>query len=138
MAIKNQWKRREIRSEALHVRLRKEERAAFQEFAAALGQTPSRVLRRLVREAITGGGDYFKDEMVGLRAASRELAAVGNNLNQLARAANRGEWAAGGDVKRVVNAARVQTAALTARYNQSIKSVRRRTVEALQGIEADE
>ena len=138
MAIKNQWKRREIRSSSLNVRVRKEEREAFQEFAASLGQTPSRVLRRLVREAITGGGDYFTDEMVGLRAVSREVAAVGNNLNQLARAANRGEWPAGGDVKRVVNAARVQTAALSARYNQSLKSVRRRTIEALQGIETDE
>lgn len=138
MAMKHQWKRREIRSSSLNVRVRPEEREAFQEFAASLGQTPSRVLRRLVREAITGGGDYFKDEMVGLRAVSREVAAIGNNLNQLAKAANRGEWPIGEDVKRVVNAARVQTAALIARYNQSIKSVRRRTVEALQGIETDE
>ena len=70
MAMKHQWKRREIRSSSLRVRVRKEEREAFQEFAASLGQTPSRVLRRLVREAITGGGDYFDDGLLELRSLS--------------------------------------------------------------------
>ena len=135
MGIKHQRKRPEIRSRSLHVRVRDEERAALQAFAASLGQTPSRILRRLLREAITGGPDYFTDELVGVRSMSRELAAVGNNLNQIARALNRGERVELAAFKRVANATLVQVAAAAVRYDQTLKAVRQRTVVALSGAE---
>lgn len=131
MSIKNQRKPRKIRSRVAGIRLREEEWAALQQFAATLGQTPSRILRRLIREAITGGPDYFKDELLGVARMSRELAAIGRNLNQLAKAANRGEWLEAAEVKRVTNATRVQTAAVQARFDQAIKSVVQRTTTAL-------
>ena len=137
MGIKHQRKRREIRSRSLHVRVRDEERAALQAFAASLGETPSRILRRLLREAITGGPDYFKSELVGLRFGARQLAAIGNNINQIARGLNRGERVELGEFKRGLNAPRVEVAALRAQYNQSLESVRQRTTGARAGDGSD-
>ena len=130
-AIKHQGKRRTIRSSSVRVRLREEERGAFQDFAAQLGQTPSRIIRRLIREALTGGPDYFKDELADVGRMSRELARIGRNLNQLAKAANRGEWVEAAEVKRVANATRVVVDAVQARFGQAIRSVEQRTTTAL-------
>lgn len=84
VAIKNQRPPRKIRSRVAGIRLREAEWAALQQFAAPLGQPPSRIIRRLIREAITSGPDYFTDELLGVARLSRELAAIGRNLNQLA------------------------------------------------------
>lgn len=121
----------EVRSRMLHVRLRDAEYAGLQELAAALGQTPSRVLRRLIREALTGGPDYFTDELRGLRGLVRELTAHGRNLNQLARAANRGRVVEAAEVRRVVNAGLVQLAAVKALYDQVLETVVKRAVDPL-------
>ena len=137
MAIKHQRKRREIRSRSAAIRVREGEWAGLVQLADSLGQTPSRILRRLLREAITGGPDYFKDELRGLRFGVRQLAKIGNNLNQIARALNRGERVELGEFKRVMNATRLETAALRALYNQSLESVRQRTTVALSGDEPD-
>ena len=123
----------EVRSRMLHVRLREAEYAGLQELAGALGQTPSRVLRRLIREALTGGPDYFKDELVDRRGLVRELIATGRNLNQLARAANRGAVVEAGEVRRVVNAGMVQLAAFQALFGQVLETVVKRTVVPLSG-----
>lgn len=131
MRIKNQRRRAGIRSRSLNVRVRDEERVALQEFAASLGQTPSRVLRRLLREAITGGPDYFKDELHDVRRMSGELNAIGRNLNQLTKAVNQGEWPDGELMRRVVNAARVEVAAVGERFDQAVEAIRGRTVKAL-------
>lgn len=79
-----------VRSRVVFARLREAEEAGLKHLAARLGQTPSRIIRRLIREAITGGPDYFDDGLLELGRMHRELAAIGSNLNQLARAANRG------------------------------------------------
>ncbi len=132
MSIKSQrTPRSAARSGVLHVRLHDQETAALKQLAAALGQPPSRLLRRLIREAITGGPDYFKDELVDLRRMVRELSAIGRNLNQLARAANRGEAVSGPTVRRVVNAAILQTAAVKALYDQALETVVKRAVVPL-------
>ena len=44
-----------------HVRLWTEEKEGLAQLAETLGETPSRVIRRLIREAINGGPDYFED-----------------------------------------------------------------------------
>ena len=116
------------RSGVAHVRLRPEEAAALKALAADLGQTPSRIIRRLIREAINGRPDYFKDELVDLREATRELAAIGRNLNQLSRAANRGEAVSGPAVRRVVNAAMVQMEGVKGLYLQALETVAKRAV----------
>ena len=123
----------EVRSRMLHVRLRDAEYAGLQQLAAALGQPPSRILRRLLREALTGGPDYFKDELVDLRRLVRELTANGRNLNQLARAANRGAVVEAAEVRRVVNAGMVQLAAIQALFDQVLENVVKRTVVPLSG-----
>ena len=123
----------EVRSRMLHVRLREAEYAGLQQLAVARGQPPSRLLRRLLREALTGGPDYFKDELVDLRGLVRELTAIGRNLNQLARAANRGGVVEGAEVRRVVNAGMVQLAAIQARFEQVLETVVKRTVVPLSG-----
>ena len=119
------------RSHTLCVRLRPDEHAAFRRLAQTLGQPPSRVARRLIREAVTGGPDFFADGVLELRAASRELAAVGRNLNQLARAANRGAGLAGPEVSATLTAVRTRVNAVDRVYRAAVRAAVRRTVVPL-------
>lgn len=82
------------KSSAMKVRLSDAESEALVKACAKLGVTRSRLLRRFVREFVRGRPDYFDDGLAELRACHRQLAAVGRNLNQIARALNE-ERAAG-------------------------------------------
>lgn len=75
------------------VRLTHEERAGFLAVAEARGLTVSEAIRHLVRQA-SGRLALQADELTAIAAARRELSAVGNNLNQLARlgAAGKLNW----------------------------------------------
>ena len=121
----------EVRSRVVGLRLREQEWAGLKTLAAQLDQPPSRLLRRLLREALTGGPDYFTDELRELHRMRVELSAIGRNLNQLARAANQGEALAGEDVRRVINAGLVQTAAVEELYVRGVEAARRRAVGAV-------
>ena len=68
----------------LNIRVTQGERAAFQAVAEASGLTVSEAVRHLVKQA-SGLLVLQADELAAISAARRELAAVGNNLNQLAR-----------------------------------------------------
>ena len=68
----------------LNIRVTQGERAAFQAVADASGLTVSEAVRHLVKQA-SGLLVLQADELAGIAAARRDLAAVGNNLNQLAR-----------------------------------------------------
>ena len=118
-------------SEALHCRVRPAERAALRNLAQALHQTPSRVLRRLLREALTGAPDFWDDGVNEIRASHRALNAVGRNLNQLVRAANRGDVIFSEELESVVHTLRQRVAALEAVYAHAVRQARRRTVEPL-------
>ena len=118
-------------SEALRFRVRPAEAAALRDLAQALNQTPSRVLRRLLREAITRGPDYFEDKATDFKEAARQLAAIGRNLNQLAHAANLGAVLDGEDVRRVVNAARLQVSVASQMYREAVRTTTHRQVLAL-------
>lgn len=107
------------RSRMVHVRLREEEWAAFQRFATVIDQKPSRILRRLLREAITAGPDYFDDGLLELRRMRNELAAIGRNLNQLVRTANQGAAVDGDERRRVINAVAVQVEAVKGLYRRA-------------------
>ena len=120
-----------VRSKMAFVRLRAEEEAGLKELAATLGQPPSRIIRRLIREAVTGGPDYFNDGVHELERMSRELAAIGRNLNQLSRAANQGAAVSGDDVRRVVNAGIVQMEVVKGLYLEAVRTTVKRAVVPL-------
>lgn len=108
-----------VRSQMVHVRLREEERTAFQRLAVQLGQTPSRIICRLIREAITAGPDYFDDGLLELRQMRRALDRVGGNLNQLVRTAHQGQAVEGAELRRVLNAVSVQVEAVKELYRRA-------------------
>ena len=118
----------EVRSKMAFVRLREEELAGLKQLAEDLNETPSRVIRRLIREALTGGPDYFDDGVLDLRRMYRELNSIGRNLNQLSRAANKGEVVGGDDVRRVINAGLVQMEAVKGLYGRAVKAAVKRAV----------
>ena len=118
-------------SRVRHVRLRLAEDDALQQLAAATGQTPSQVLRQLIRIAATGGPDYAGADKIELRMNARQLAAIGRNLNQLVRAIHRGEYVAPDDLRRVLNATRVQLAAVHETYLTAVRAAVRRIIVPL-------
>lgn len=52
------------------------------------GMAPSRWLAALAQSNITGNPVMSEDEIIELRISNRELAAIGRNINQIARALN--------------------------------------------------
>ena len=93
----------------------------------SLDLKPSELLRRLVREAVTQGPDYFDDGLEELRAAHRELAAIGRNINQLARAANREEPIVAAELLPALEDAKKQVASVGRVYRDAVERSRRRT-----------
>ncbi len=119
------------RSEALRVRVRVDEREALNRLAKSLGRKPSEVLRRLVREAVTGGPDFFDDGLDELRAAHRELAAVGRNINQLAKAANRDKPVVASELRGELADVKARVEDVAGVYRGAVERARRRTVKPL-------
>ena len=115
-------------SRMVHVRLHLKEAEGLKQRAEDLGQTPSRLIRRLIREALNGGPDYFDDGVLDLRRMHRELASIGRNLNQLSRAANQGAVVGGDDVRRVINAGLVQMEAVKGLYLRAVRATVKRAV----------
>ena len=103
-----------------HVRLSLEEEAGFKALSRTFKLPTSRIYRRLIREAINGGPDYFDDEVQEERMMHVHLSAVGRNLNQLVRVANRGEPILSEDVQRVVDVLRLQLAGIEDHYLKAI------------------
>ena len=109
------------------VRLRVDEDTGLKALGQALGLSPSRILRRLIREAITGGPDYFADGLVELRTLRQGLTTIGRNLNQLTRAVNRGELVPSADLVRVLDVVRLQVAAVEEQYLKAVSAAARRS-----------
>ena len=110
------------RTGVVNVRLWTEEKEGLAQLAATLGETPSRIIRRLVREAINGGPDYFEDGEGEIRKMRYELTTIGRNLNQFARAVNRGERVMSADLQRAFNACTVQTEAVRLAYSHAVEA----------------
>ena len=110
------------------VRLYPEELAALDQLAEILGESRNTVIRQLLCEAIKGGPDYFDDGVLDLRRMSRELNSIGSNLNQLSRAANRGQVVNGDDLRRVINAGIVQMEAVKGLYLRAVRATVKRAV----------
>ena len=118
----------EIHSKMAFVRLREEEWAGLKKMAEQLGETPSRIIRRLVREALNGGPDYFDDGLIDLRRMHRELASIGRNLNQMTKAVNRGQVLNGEEMRAVINAGVVQMEAVKGLYLRAVRATVKRMV----------
>ena len=118
-------------SRMVHTRLRLAEDTGLKQLAAALNVPPSRIIRRLIREAITGGPDYFKDGEKEIRLMHVHLAAVGRNLNQLVRAANRGDPLLNADVLRVLDVLRLNVAGIQQSYFKTVRAAAWRSWEPL-------
>ncbi len=118
-------------SRSRNIRLRIEEDDALKRIAAATGQTPSQVIRQLLRIAATGAPDFVGDDKIDLRMVARQIAAIGRNLNQLVRSINRGEQVAPDDLRRVLNATRVQCTVVHQTYLNAVRVAVRRIVVPL-------
>lgn len=79
---------REIR---LSVRLDPNDRLLLKERAAARCVPPATYVAALVRSHLRGIAPLLKEERLALDRAVGELTAVGRNMNQMARALNRGQ-----------------------------------------------
>ena len=119
-------------SDSLRVRIHSDERVALGKLAETLDEKPSRIVRRLIREAITEGPDFFDDGVGELRAAHRQLAAIGRNINQLARSANQGEKIMPVQLKRNLAAAKQQVERVADLYRDAVEQARQRTVRRLE------
>jgi predicted DNA-binding protein len=80
-----------IKSEALKVRLTIEENNTFKKIADDIGETRSRLLRKMVREVINNDIDLLTEEQSLLKIAIRQLVGIANNLNQIAAAMHSGK-----------------------------------------------
>jgi hypothetical protein len=79
----------------LAVRLDPQDRLLLRERASARGMPSATYVSVLVRAHLRQLAPLPKDELLALKASVAELAAIGHNLNQLARAANSGDGVAG-------------------------------------------
>ena len=103
------------KSNVVTFRLSDEELAAVENRAKALGMGRSTYLRRAAVH-FAGGTSVEEIEALGFPEAVRTLRGTANNLNQLARAANRGGLLWDGGDARIVEAVRRETAEILSLY----------------------
>ncbi|MGZ5009434.1 MAG: plasmid mobilization relaxosome protein MobC [Methylobacter sp.] len=65
---------------------------AIKERAKPKGMVPSRWVTALIQSNLTGQPVMTDAELIALRTSNRELAALGRNINQIARALNRDSY----------------------------------------------
>lgn len=87
-ALEETAKEYELRNKAIHFRTTLSEYSSIKAHATAKGMGTSTWALKLARAHITHQPQLSNDEIAALREASRELAAVGRNLNQVAHAIN--------------------------------------------------
>jgi hypothetical protein len=74
----------------VYVRFRHEDRLLLEARAAARGMRPATYVSVLTRSHLRSLTPLPKDEFLALRRSIGELASIGRNINQIARAANEG------------------------------------------------
>jgi hypothetical protein len=77
--------------EILNLRLRLQEKQQFKMIADSLQTTPSRLIRKVVRDTIGLGPDLMPQDLKMVGEAINQLAALGRNLNQLLRCIHQGQ-----------------------------------------------
>ena len=83
----------------LNLRLRKEEKAQFKALALRLDTTPSRLIRKVVRDTIGAAPDLMPQDLKPVGEAVNQLAALGRNFNQLLRCIHQGKVTATSDTE---------------------------------------
>jgi hypothetical protein len=78
------------RSGRVYVRLRSDDRLLLEARAEARGMRPATYVSVLTRCHLRQLAPLPKDELLALKRSVGELAAIGRNINQIARAANEG------------------------------------------------
>lgn len=73
-----------------NIRVTPEQRKEFLRFADGIGETPSRLLRKLIREIINGETDLLYDEILLLKIGIRQLSGMRINLRQIKTAMSNG------------------------------------------------
>jgi hypothetical protein len=81
------------------VRMSAQEHALFGEFCESLNVTPSEALRRLARSAALLGPTFTGEARAEVIALTRQMRAVGNNLNQAVHHMNAGHVIQSEDMK---------------------------------------
>ena len=81
------------------VRMSEEEHVLFGEFCSSLGVTPSEALRRMARSAALLGPTFTGEARAEVIALTRQMRAVGNNLNQAVHHMNAGHVIQNEDMK---------------------------------------
>src|SRR6185312_9030388 len=84
------------RESRLSIRLDPSDRLLLKERAAARGVPSATYIAALMRSHLRGITPLMKEERLALDRVVSELSAVGRNLNQMARALNRGQGVAPG------------------------------------------
>ena len=82
-------------SSRFSIRLRPDDQILLRERAAARGMPAATYVSVLTRAHLRSLSPLPKEELLALRRTVSELGSIGRNLNQIARAANRGERASG-------------------------------------------
>jgi predicted DNA binding CopG/RHH family protein len=83
------------RSRRLTIRLRPDDETLLAARASARGMASATYLSVLARAHLRSLAPLPRDELQALKRSVSELGSIGRNLNQIARAANQGERAAG-------------------------------------------
>ena len=79
----------QIRDRWANLRLNQDEAKALDLLTSRLGEiSRCRVLRKMILEAVGQGPDLLNDDLANFREAVRQVAALGRNINQIARAVN--------------------------------------------------
>jgi hypothetical protein len=86
---------RAARGSRLTVRLRPDDQVLLQERAAARGIPAATYVSVLTRAHLRALAPLPKEELLALKGTVSELGSFGRNLNQIAKATNRGEGVAG-------------------------------------------
>jgi hypothetical protein len=86
---------RPIRQSRLYIRLTAGDRQLLQERSAARCLAPATYVSNLLRAHLRALTPLPEAELRALRQSTRELAAIGRNLNQIARATHQGDSGAG-------------------------------------------
>lgn len=74
----------------VYVRFRDEDRLLLEARAAARGLRPATYVSVLTRSHLRSLAPLPKDELLALKRSIAELASIGRNINQIAKAANEG------------------------------------------------
>lgn len=85
----------DVPSMRVYIRLRPDDRLLLRERATARGMPSATYVSVVVRAHLRNLAPLPKDELVALKRSVAELGAIGRNLNQIARAVNRGDRVVG-------------------------------------------